>query len=207
MDIESHATSLPDDPRLNQLRDTANRFVDAVRKSEAQTAMRDAEAGLAEFDGSKGHSGALRAADILEQFLGKCKSMGGQGKMCLNFQPKLSAGLGNTVAQLLASAGLGMGEGGLGSGGGYSASRTTLSNVGLYGSMPAFAAATERGFGASSDGPGAGGSRLSPEGTSKTQTFEAKALEHALGTGSSYVPIEYRKRVSAYFKRIADEFE
>ena len=207
MDIESHATSLPDDPRLNQLRDTANRFVEAVRKSEAQTAMRDAEAGLAEFDGSKGHSGALRAADILEQFLGKCKSMGSQGKMCLTFQPQLSAGLGNTVAQLLASAGLGMGEGGLGSGGGYSASRTTLSNVGLYGSLPAFATAAERGFGASSDGPGAGDSRLSPEGTSKTSTFEAKDLEHALGTGSSYVPIEYRKRVSAYFKRIADEFE
>lgn len=207
MDIESHVTSLPDDPQLNQLRETAGRFVEAVRKSEARTAMREAEAGLAEFDGSKAHSGALRAADILEQFLGKCKGMGNQGRMCLKFQPQLAAGLGNTVAQLLGSAGLGIGEGPLGSGSGYSASRTTLSNVGLYGSLPAFAAATERGFGESSDGQGGGDSQLGHQGVSKTQTFEAKDLEHALGTGSSYVPIEYRRRVSAYFKRIADEFE
>lgn len=206
-DIDSHITRLPDDPQLNQLRETAGRFVEAVRNSAARTAMREAEAGLAEFLGSKAHAGALRAADILEQFLSKCKGMGDQGRMCLKFQPQLAAGLGNTVDQLLASAGLGMGTGAAGSGGGYSASRTTLSNVGLYGSVPAFATATERGFGASRDGPGGGHSRSRDQGTSKTQTFEAKDLEHALGTGSSYVPIEYRIRVSAYFKRIADEFE
>lgn len=215
-DIEEHANRLPDDPRLEQLRQGALEFAQAVRNSGASEAMARAEAGLAEFSGTRGHANALRAADILETFLAKCSgSMGPQGMagQCLGFQPSLAQCLGNTVSQLLADAGLlglkpgakpGFG-GGTAAGGGYSARRSTLQNVGLYGNLPTFGGA-ESGFGT---GPfnqrGAGALAGRGDGASQPAILDAMGELRAAGAGSAVVPQRYRQRVAKYFQRIAEE--
>ena len=107
-DIEDHATRLPDDPKLEPLRREAVQFLKDVRPSGAAEAMADAEAGLGEFSGTRGYASARKAADILEKFVARCEAGGslwGQGEICLRFQPALSKGLGNTLAQIAFPAG------------------------------------------------------------------------------------------------------
>ncbi len=53
-EIEDHADRLPDKPELEELKQTARVFVEAVRKGGATDAMTDAEAGLTDFSGKRG---------------------------------------------------------------------------------------------------------------------------------------------------------
>ncbi len=115
--------------------------------------MSAAEAALAEFAGSPAHDAANEAAEILKRFLPECHAQGDEAGQCLAFQPKLAAGLGNTIEQLLAASGLSMGRG-MGAGGGYSMRRSTLRNVGLYGARPL---ASRESQGAGRDRNAAGG--------------------------------------------------
>jgi len=206
-DIETHITQVPEDARFAQLRDTATEFVKAVRASPAGAQMADAEAGLAEFSGTRGHEKAKAAADTLEKFIDKCSGMGEKAGECLAFNPQLSAGLGDTIEQLLGAAGLSSGGAGMGEGGagGYSARRSTLDNVGMYGSAPLTA---QQRNGASGSGPWAN------PGASNAITTEPGADDSALKPGVStaagaevHVPEQYRKRVGDYFQRVADELE
>jgi len=75
-DIENHAAQLPDEEQFNRLRETATEFVEALRDSGAAEAMADAEAALAEFNGTRGYEKAKEAADILAKFLSQCEDMG-----------------------------------------------------------------------------------------------------------------------------------
>ena len=112
-DIEDHATVLPEDPKLEEFRREALDFAKKVRTSGASEAMVDAEVGLAEFSGSRGHAGAIKAADILEKFINRAEGSSGlmgKGQVCLRFQPRLAKGLGDTVAQMLADMGLSPGH-------------------------------------------------------------------------------------------------
>lgn len=203
-DIEDHVARLPDDAQLDDLRKTASDFVEALRDSGANEAMFDAQTGLSEFSGTRGHEGALKAADILEKFISQCKGMGKSAGQCLNFNPALSACLGNSVAQMLAGAGMGTGFGGIGAGGGYSASRSTLQNVGLYGPLPALGQSGLRGD--ASDGAALFGSGLGyGADESQSQEVDAAAALRATGTSQTQIPVRYRRRVGHYFQRIADE--
>jgi hypothetical protein len=211
-DIEDHAAKLPDDPDLNELRDSAKKFAEDVRASGASEAMGAAEAGLGEFSGPRGHDNADKAAGILEKFIGRCDGMGGmmgQGMRALRFQPKLSACLGNTVEQLLAEAGLMPGEGadgmmGQGSGRGSSARRNTAQNIGLYGGLPGLSESrgTGRMGGSGPAGPGA-----ASQGRQAGQPMTATGSKPPGTTGTSdvTVPAPYRRRVAEYFQRVADE--
>lgn len=208
-DIKDHATGLPeDDPEFVKLRKTALRFVEGVRNSGANEAMTEAESGLAEFSGTRGHSGAKEAADILETFLSKSKSMGQSAKQCLTFQPRVGQSLSQTAQQLLADAGLGNGNGGQGNGGGggYSTRRSTLQNVGLYGGIPLSEQSSGK-DGISRDaivGTGRGGrDRMGRE--LGGGVFESRNALNASGTGEAVVPLRYRRKVGRYFQRIADE--
>ena len=75
-DIDNKVSALPEDKRLDDLRKTATDFAKAVRDSEADGQMQEAEAGLGEFAGSRGSAGAHAAAATLEKFI----AQGGDGR-------------------------------------------------------------------------------------------------------------------------------
>ena len=146
-DISSRANALPDDPQLDELRNTARDFARAVGASPADAQMQQAQAALDEFKGTPASTNAHDAAKTLASFISHCNSMGNQAKAALKFQPSLSQALGDSVAQLMGMSGQGMGGGG----GGASASANSLQNVGIYGTIPAMAA-QESGNGGQADG-------------------------------------------------------
>jgi hypothetical protein len=199
-DIETHATRLPDDEKLDDLRSTAQQFADLVRLSGAGEAMLECETGLASFTGTDAHVGAQKAADMLEQFLAKGKAMDGEGRACLKFQPGLEQALGNTIDQLLGEAGLG----GSGPGSnGYSMRRSALNNVGLFGALPGVEERSGKGSGDGKPGRGAGQKLAGSHDDGSVIT--GQNLRTAAGTAAEGVPPRYRSRVGAYFQRIAEE--
>jgi hypothetical protein len=204
--IEQDARRLPDGEPFDNLRETALKFVEDVRASGASDAMSAAEAGLADFSGTRGHANAQKAAEILLSFLKQCEGMGEAGGQCLAFQPALGSCLGNTVAQLLADAGLKMGQGmGAGSGGGYSARRNSMSNMGLYGGLPTLNGGNYAG-GGQGDSPAEGGG-LFIGNTNQTEPslVDAAARQSATGSAGGVVPPRYRQQVGQYLRRLAED--
>lgn len=211
-DIEEHANQLPDDEQLEKLRRTALDFAAECRASGADGKMVEAETSLLEFDGTHAHDAATEAADILESMLKKCDGVGKQCKDCLpGFQPSLGSCLQSTLEQLLADAGLKFGTGsgsGIGMGsGGYSAQRSTMQNVGLYGNIP-YMDATSAGGDRRGDnalaGPGSGG-RAAPQQDNRATSMSLRTKGQASGAGDTRVPAQYRSQVGRYFERLAEE--
>ena len=206
-DIRAHELQCPDEEAYAELKATAREFVEAVDASEADEEMQAVGTSLAALDAETAARHADSAEHILAQFVAQCLGgLAGQGERALRFQPGLEQGLGNTLAQLLGSAGLGFaGFGGMGAGamGGYSVQASTLDNVGLYGSSEAQSPSAGMGsrdrasrgisIDLASDRSGAGGVRVRQEDASSG----AALLE--------VVPPEYRTRVQAYFRRVAEE--
>lgn len=212
-DIETHASRLPeDDSRLQKLAESARKFVTDVRASGADRAMSEAEAGLAEFSGLRGHAGAKKAADILEKFISRCQSTGQECEgTCegLQFGPHEDC-LGETLKQLLADAGFdpgaGMGQGsGTGSGNGFSSRRSSMSNMGLYGNLPTRGNPTQSKSGNGRQGPTIGGSYRADADRVTSSRLDPHGLLKASGASEAAVPTRYRSRVEQYFQRIADE--
>lgn len=204
-DIQDHVRQLPDRPEVDQLRETASAFVAAVRESGASEAMAEAEAGLAALSGTRSAEAAREAEQILREFLADCQAMGERGESCLQFNPGLGGGLGDTVNQLLNSAGAGRTGMGM-AGGGYSAQMSTLDNVGLFGQLPALTGGGMAGDGKDSQSAWRG--RRSGEGdVENAEPGNVQPLEslRAVGANRLVVPPEYRQRVGAYFERITDE--
>ncbi len=170
--------------------------------------MTEAETGLAEFSGTRGHAGALRAADILESLIEKSQGMGQQGQGALpRFQPSLGGALGQTMQQLLADMGMGQQNGmGQGAGGGYSMTRSTADNVGLYGGNPLMeqAGMTEREN--NTDQPAAGGVLApSSSGNGRDEGYATRRTGQATGGSDAAIPLRYRQKVARYLDRLADE--
>jgi len=204
-DIENHVAQLPDEEQFDRLRETATEFVEALRDSGAAEAMADAEAALAEFNGTRGHEKAKEAAEILARFLSQCEGMGNAAGGCLVFRPGMGDCLGQTVAQLLAQMGMGSGSGsGFGMGqGGYSARRG--GNVGLYGGMPGMIgmeSGAGRSDGRSESTPGAASRGVNPD---EPSYDDLSPRDGAAGAGEGTVPVRYRRRVGQYFRRVAEE--
>jgi hypothetical protein len=203
-DIDQHLLELPDDDKYDKMRESAADFAKSVRESAAGDRMQDAEQGLADFNGQKGHGNAKEAWEILDTFVSKCQGMGNQAGQCLVFQPKLAGGLGDSVQQLLDAEGLSTGRGAGGGGGGYMARRSTLRNVGMYGDMARMARMSKSGGGraekgASTDGRGGLDDKGNPMGV------DASAKGRAAGEADATVPVNYKRRVGDYFRRVADE--
>jgi hypothetical protein len=207
-DIEDHVKKLPEDEKFNKLRETAGQFVQAVRTSGATEAMAAAETGLAEFSGTRGYEQAKEAADILSKFLKDCEGMGNCAGECLIFQPGLGGCLSDTAAQLLAAMGLGMGSGfgGMGAGGGYSAQRGLMQNMGLYGGPMNSGGES---FGGGPTGTGHADESRGDFGSGTNPDLDSRAdmpVTGAAGGGSEgAIPIRYRRQVGKYFQRIAEE--
>ncbi len=196
-DIQEHAERLPENPKLATLRRTAEKFVKDVRASGALQALVAAEGALAEFAPTRGHQKAKEAADILDKFVARCASMGSGACEGLMFQPVLSSGMGNTLAQLSAQ----MGMGGNGMMGGYGM-------VGLYGG-PLDALGNP---GEGSDAEGGedwAGRQGQPHGENPDEARPGELFAPGAATGASEgaVPVRYRRQVGQYFQRIAEETE
>jgi hypothetical protein len=208
-DIEEHASQLPKDPYVEQLRETAEKFVADVRESGAGDAMSAAATALSDLAGMKAHAEAKTAADILEKFIGRCQGMGKGCKNCLpKFSPSLGQCMGQTCDQLLADMKFGnAGSGfGMGAGGGYSARQSTLQNIGLYGTPPTFDSSPSKS--GKSDDRSAFGMTGDRGRGSKADPREAFAVPDSARHRNSAeltVPPAYRQRASRYFQRIADE--
>jgi len=201
-DIEAHVEQLPDDPRLDDMRKTAKDFADALRKSDAERQMSDAESALGERACDRGADSAKAAADTLEQFLGKCKGMGEKGGQCLKFQPKLAACLGDTVKQMQNAMGMGQGNA---MGNGYSVSQNTMQNMGLYGNLPTMGQTSRSGGGRDGAWTAGGGSRDGAGQARSDWTVSNGPGSRGVAGSGDAVPAEYRHRVNEYFRRLADE--
>jgi len=200
-DIDKHVGALPPDKRLDQLRDTAKDFAQAVRNSPADGQMQDAQTALDDFAGTRASTSAHAAADTLNKFISRCNGMGSESGVCLRFQPALSAGLGDSISEMLSmSSGLGMG-GGVG---GYLARRNSLMNVGLYGSIPLLSAESHGGGGHADHGI-ASRDDGSPDGKENPDRAGGQGLLRASGAGATAVPPQYKKQVGEYFQRVDDE--
>ncbi|MBW3540917.1 MAG: hypothetical protein KY476_11655 [Planctomycetes bacterium] len=209
-DIEEHASHLPEDEALEPLRKSALEFVAALRESGAADAMSEAEAALAEFSGARGHAAAVRAAEILEQFLSRCEGLSGAaaGRACRQFRPSLGDAMSQTIQQMLSAMRSGSGMGfGSGSGDGYSARTGALNNVGLFGGLPLLDSPS--GVAGATDSQHADAARRGaapPPTRHQPWGPGAPPLDsQAVGSGEAAVPLPYRQKVGRYFQRIADE--
>jgi hypothetical protein len=174
--------------------------------------MTDAESGLAEFSGTRGHEGAQRAADLLAQLIAQCQGMGGECQGCLpTFQPKLGDALSQTMGQLLAELGMGSGAGGqggfgIGAGGGYSSRTSGAQNVGLYGGTPFVDAAGFQDGSSEDSQPAAGMSNAgSRTGRDRGAGYSAPRAGTASAGGDVVVPLQYQQQVGRYLDRLSDE--
>ncbi len=203
-DIDDHIAKLPDDKRLDDLRHSAKEFADAVHASPASGQMQTAEQALNDFAGGGAWQSAHAAADTLDQFIARAQQEAKEGRACLKFQPTLAESIGDTVDQMLAAAGLSSGMG-QGSSGGYSAMRSSLENVGLYGALPL--ASQESGKG----GKAENGVASSANGAANSNPIAAhngaESRLRASGGGDAPVPAQYKRRVGEYFQRVSDELD
>lgn len=215
-DIENHVKQLPDDEKFDTLRESATKFAEAVNRSGANEEMVAGETELTDFRGDAGYRHAQEAAEILKQFLGKCRSMGGEGQACLKFCPGLSDALGDTIDQLLEEAGLlpggssgkGMSQGRGAGGRGGNGTRSGNRNVGLYGGMDVFGgkANSGQGQGASAGSLAAGKNEWKSD-AADSSSVAAPWKRSASAEISGPLPPQYRRRVSQYFQRVASELE
>jgi hypothetical protein len=205
--IEAHAKQLPDEPDFNKLAGDAIGFAIEVRASNVEGVMIQAETALAEFSGTKGHEKAVDAARILDEFVKKCEGIGEAGSACLSFQPTLSQCLGDTIAQMLADAGLGSGQQGgfgQGQGNGYS-SRRGSRNVGIYGGMPGRTPQAGGSGGQGKEGQTGSGQFGSRNQANDPGLVEANSAGGASGAAQGAAPLRYRQRVGEYIQRINEE--
>jgi predicted nucleic acid-binding Zn-ribbon protein len=199
-DIDDHVAQLPDDKRLDDLRDTARKFTAAVRSSPADTQMQASENSLDQFNGNDAVASARDAEETLDKFIARCQGMGDKASACLKFQPKLAAGLGNSISQMLS---LSMGGAGIG-GQGYSANANSLMKVGLYGTIPLMGKES-RGGGKQADHGVGSAANGSPNGQPSPDAGGTNRQLNANGAGDAPIPPEYKKRVGDYFQRVEDE--
>lgn len=215
--IEEHAGNLPEDPELDELRETAKEFAKNVRECSAGSEMAQTEGALSEFNGSQSHEHANEAALQLEQFLSQCKGMGQQ---CKNsgkpkFGPSLGQCLSETLSQLApgmkpgSSSGQKQGMGnGAAAGGGQSSQMSTMKNVGMYGGQPQFDPAnTSMG---ESESDNIGGVYSDPFAGNRADGgsgFTARQTNPAFGGADWGVPIQYRRQAGRYLQGLAEELE
>jgi hypothetical protein len=95
---------------------------------------------------------------------------------------------------------------GSGGSGGFSARRSTLQNMGLYGGMPALLGGAGDGRPRDRSGDAAGSSSPGGDNPDRESMSDLPTLGESTGVGQDTVPLQYRKRVGEYFRRITREW-
>jgi hypothetical protein len=103
--------------------------------------------------------------------------------------------------------GMGTGSGaGTGAGSGFSSRRSGMNNVGLYGGLPSQASGQGGdGFGPARDQAGGPGRYSGTDTIGEAAVFESSPTGGTMGGTQGSIPPQYRRRVGAYFQRIAEE--
>lgn len=206
-DIRSHLAQVPADKEFEKLRKSTEAFLDEFGKSGAVDQQRNAESQMAALQGTLSFQAAAEAAETMSRFISRCQGMKGEGSACLRFSPNLGDAMAATAEQLLADAGLGQGsKPGMGIGSGYSAQRSSLSNVGLYGRIPAVGQVSSAGGKEAHRAGRATGSASTPGGKALPLEASPEAIR-AAATADNVVPPAYRARVGRYFERLAEELD
>ncbi|MEQ1824979.1 MAG: hypothetical protein ABL921_03505 [Pirellula sp.] len=217
--IEQHTSELPDDPELQQLRETSQKFVDAVRKSNAADRMSSAQKQLLGDAFEQAQKDANEAADILESFLDGSQAMGqGAESSCkAAFQPgKGRPNLGNSLQQLMDMMGMKKGKSGMkpgnkpgngmgtGAGGGFSQRFPGPQNIGMYGSVPTTQESTSRGRGDKKSQGTASASTATPS-DGGNESRDSASQGDASGQADQSIPTQYRAQVAEYFRILSEQ--
>lgn len=208
--IEEDAAKLGDDEEMNKLRDMALDFAKALRESGASESMIDAEEGMGQFSGSKGHSAAEKAAEALEKLAGQGQQMGDQAGDSLSGEnPGLEESLRKSMNQLAPGSPNKPGQGqGTGSGEGESSQMDSMKNVGMYGGNPLMEP-TESKFGSSDQNSQTATSPgiMSDEAGADGGGFKASQSNPAYGGAEWGVPLKYQRQSGRYLQKLAEELE
>ncbi|MEL6109327.1 MAG: hypothetical protein AAFU85_25250 [Planctomycetota bacterium] len=215
-EIESHVNALPNDPDLDELIETATKFVQEVRQSQADEEMLETQMRLLDDRFPEAASHCDKAAEILESFVSQCNSMG--QKACKNCKAKFNPSNGcpnpgNSISQLLSQMGMGQGtpgsQPGMGPGnapgGGYSMRQATRENIGVYGGLPMQQSQPRRGKSDSDQSGGVASYRTGGKNDGGDGSSQDTASVGASGDGVGSIPTRYRGTVSDYFRTIAEE--
>lgn len=214
-EIEQHANALPEHEDTKQLKETALKFAQALRDSEAASEMGSAQENMLANKYPESQKNADRAADILESMLSECNGMG--DKACENCKAKFNPGkFGNSMQQLMQMMGMKPGASGMkpggspgfgagfGAGGGYAQRSPGPQNVGMYGSIPMSQPAESSGRG-DRQSTGVASSHQIESASGGQGNTEAQARGETAGQSMNSVPANYRAKVSEYFQSINDE--
>ena len=208
--IEEDAAKLGDDEEMNKLRDMALDFAKALRESGASESMIDAEEGMGQFSGSKGHSAAEKAAEALEKLAGQGQQMGDQAGDSLSGEnPGLEESLRKSMNQLAPVSPNKPGQGqGTGSGEGESSQMDSMKNVGMYGGNPLMEPAESK-FGSSDQNSQTATSPgiMSDEAGADGGGFKASQSNPAYGGAEWGVPLKYQRQSGRYLQKLAEELE
>ena len=152
--------------------------------------------GFGRVRATRGHEKAAKAAAELDKLIARCRGVGKGAVGGLAFQPSLSAGMGDTIAQLLAAMSMGSGMGGYGM-------------MGLYGGLPEMYGGKEGQADSFQGGDLAQGAGREgkPHGENPDEAQAGDIFVHGAASGAAEapVPVRYRRQVGQYFQRVAEE--
>ena len=214
--MEENASQLPETEEFSELKQSSQQLAQGMKQSGAPELMNDAQKSLLKSKFKQAAENAKAAADSLDALLPESNSMGDSAEKSLQgaFQkPGKSGGtkLGRTLEQLKQRMNQKGRESGQGQGGsqpgdpggansGFSTRSPSQQNMGLYGSMPTQSLSSQGRSDKVSQGS-ATQSEIAKQGNGKSGTSESQSSD-AAGQSQQNIPIQYRQRVSDYYRRI-----
>ncbi len=214
--MEENASQLPETEEFSELKQSSQQLAQGMKQSGAPELMNDAQKSLLKSKFKQAAENAKAAADSLDALLPESNSMGDSAEKSLQgaFQkPGKSGGpkLGRTLEQLKQRMNQkgkkpGQGQGGSqpgepgGANNGFSSRSPNQQNIGMYGSMPTPSPSSQGRSDKVSQGS-ATQSEIAKQGNGKSGTSESQSSD-AAGQSQQNIPIQYRQRVSDYYRRI-----
>lgn len=220
-DIEAHADSLPQEPELEKLRQTAKEFAEALKQSQASESMRDAQQKLLEDQladaADRAAEAAKRLEDLMQEQEQNDSNMQSQGQKACEaaFNPKRGRpNLGNSLSQLRnmmnrnnrsgTRPGSQPGNGNGRDTGGYSQRTNGPQNVGMYGNVPQKRQSQSGGRG-NKKSQGIATSSSGRSADTQSALSESTSNASASGQSANAVPSHYRAKVAEYYRQLSEK--
>ena len=109
--IENHMNSLPLTREYKKLQNTVNQFRNSILNANILKLLEQASTAFTELQGALAYDLSVKALKAMKRFTSNCNKFGQQGHQALCFQSLLQKNLGNTLDQILAAMGSGLGAG------------------------------------------------------------------------------------------------